>query len=251
MRSSDDPHRVTLAMSVATLLACCKHSEILPVQVRWQLNAYTNWNLALIALRVAMSIPEWDPFLCVNSIGILVGFRTAFAQGLDDNIRKKLNAMGGLRLSRRAFKIADFVVHTLPACALTALLIRQRRRIPFVATTYAMTLSSWFVFRQAGCLDASAVYVPHPWKRGWLAIVVSVALAPTMVHSAQARHKWRTLLCLLGMWIPYALTRLDPHLKRTYDFEKLLDDAAASRARSSTDALRRATSTGSLDARCR
>ena len=45
----------------------------------------------LIALRVVLGIKEWDQFLCVNSAGIFVGFRTAFAQGFDENIRCKLN----------------------------------------------------------------------------------------------------------------------------------------------------------------
>ena len=37
-----------------------------------------------------MKVYAWDPFLCVNSIGIWLGFRTAFTQGLDENLRKKI-----------------------------------------------------------------------------------------------------------------------------------------------------------------
>lgn len=225
LRAASDPHNVTLAMLVAGVLACCKDASI-PERVKWHLNAYTNWNLALIAIRYALSIHEWDPFLCVNSIGILMGFRTAFAQGLDDNIRRKLNGMGGRHIARHHFLMCDFLVHTLPAAYFATKMVHQRRRIPMVSITYAITLSTWFAFHQGGKLDASHVYVPHPWKRSWIAAVASMALTPAIVESAQASKKLKLAICILGVLLPYASTRLDPTLKRTYDFECLVHAVA-------------------------
>ena len=108
---------VTKAMIVVGALSCCKHVNIFPAHIKWQLNAYTNWNLFLIIVRYISSYRDWDPFLCVNSIGIYFGFRTAFTQGLDDNIRIKLKSLG-LRLSRAEFLCGDFCVHTLPMLSL-------------------------------------------------------------------------------------------------------------------------------------
>ena len=51
--------------------------------LRLQLRTYTIWNLTFCALRVALKQKQWDPFLLLNSIGIVNGFRTAFCQGID------------------------------------------------------------------------------------------------------------------------------------------------------------------------
>lgn len=104
---------VTKAMIVVGALSCCKHINIFPEHIKWQLNAYTNWNLFLIIVRYILSYRDWDPFLCVNSIGIFFAFKTAFTQGLDDNIRKKLKGLG-LKLTRSEFYSAIFVfIHFL------------------------------------------------------------------------------------------------------------------------------------------
>lgn len=213
-----DAHNVTGAMVIAGLLACCKDVRILPERIKWQLNAYTNWNLSLILARYVLDLQEWDGFLCVNSIGIFVGFRTAFAQGLDDNIRKKLTCMG-LPLTRLQFKCADILVHTIPAIATTYNIVKRKRNIPFVTVTYAITLSTWFVFRQVGKLDASEMYVPHPWKRGWLGAFVGMALTPSFVNALHGRNTKKLLVCLLGFLLPYLSTKMDLALKNTYDFE--------------------------------
>ena len=69
------------------------------------------------AALLAAQQQQWDPFLLVNSIGILLGFRTAFCQGLDDNMRKKIAGLG-LPLPRWLFKILDHICHTVPPAVL-------------------------------------------------------------------------------------------------------------------------------------
>ena len=85
-----DRYNITLGVLAAFALAGCKD---LPPRwthrfVRWSLNAYTNWNLAFVLLRYALGQTQWDPFLLTNSVGIFLGFRTAFVQGIDENMRR-------------------------------------------------------------------------------------------------------------------------------------------------------------------
>lgn len=223
MKISGDNGCVTPAMLVACSLACFKHIGILPDHLKWQLNAYTNWNLTMIALRYILSIHQWDPFLCVNSVGILIGFRTAFAQGLDDNIRKKLKNMG-LEMSKLQFRLADLLVHVLPAVLFCKIMISQKRRIPCVTVTYALTLSSWFVFRQVGKLDASDIYVPHPWKRGWIGAVIGMILTPSFIHNAHTKNIRGLLTNLILMVLPICSTEFDSSLKGKYNFAFLLSN---------------------------
>lgn len=214
----DDKHGVTLAMIIATILVGSKHIRVLPEHIKWQLNAYTNWNLTMLLVRWLLNIKEWDPFLCVNSVGIWLGFRTSFTNGLDDNIRNKLTMMG-LELTRKQFVTADFIVHTLPAIITTWILVKQKRSIPSVSLTYALTLSTWFVFSQVGKLDASDIYVPHPWKRGWVSVIMGMLMAPQLVDSLQHRKKVKLLFVILSMLLPYLSTRLDTELENKYKFE--------------------------------
>ena len=216
--NSRDADNVTGAMIIACALATCKNMHFLPQHVKWQLNAYTNWNIIFLLVRGILSIQEWDPFLCVNSIGIFAGFRAAFCQGLDDNIRKKMVGMG-LPLSRTHFVIGDHVTHTLPACFMFGLMVKHRRRVPLRTVTYAITLMSWFAFRQCGSLDTSSVYVPHPWKRSWFAAVVSMLATPALLDSIQKRTRGKTVVCILLMLLPYMFCRLDPSVRKTYEFE--------------------------------
>ena len=220
-RVEGDNHGVTAAMIVASSLACCKHIGLLPKEIKWQLGAYTNWNLTMIVIRYLLSFKEWDPFLCVNSIGILFGFKTAFCQGLDENIRKKLNSMNfkHCKLSRMQFVLADLFVHTVPAIVTTTYVIHNKIKIPSITVTYALTLSSWFAFSQAGNLDVSQIYVPHPWKRAWLAAVISMILTPKMIFYAQTKQFKKFLCVILGMTIPLLTTKLDPNLQKKYNFE--------------------------------
>ena len=41
--------------------------------------------LGVHRIRYAMNQRQWEPFLLVNSLGIVSGFRTAFSQGLDEH----------------------------------------------------------------------------------------------------------------------------------------------------------------------
>ena len=219
---NDDRHTITIAMSVASILAMCKHAHFFPRAIHWQLNAYTNWNLSLLLIRYLFSIHEWDAFLCVNSVGILVGFRTAFVQGLDDNIRQKLSDLN-FSLTRKQFVIGDLMVHTLPAIMTIYSMVRQKRKVPPVAVTYAITLASWFAFRQSGTLDASKIYVPHPWKRSWIAAAVAMMITPRLVNSLQ-KHKYsHSLFYIFPVILCYASTRLDTNLRKKYHFEFLLE----------------------------
>ena len=45
-----DRYNLTLGISAAFALACTKDQPNLPPFLRWQLNAYTNWNLSFIAI---------------------------------------------------------------------------------------------------------------------------------------------------------------------------------------------------------
>ena len=90
MKTFDKIDDVTKAMMIIYMLALCKNLKAndLPKHIIWQLNAYTNWNLILIVCRYLYSLDSLDPFLFVNSLGILTAFKTGFCQGLDQNIRK-------------------------------------------------------------------------------------------------------------------------------------------------------------------
>ena len=226
MKIKDDPHGVTLGMLVTSCMASANNLSSIPASLKWHLNTYTNWNLALMMMRILFSLREWDPFLCVNSVGIWLAFRTAFTQGLDDNIRHKMSSMG-LQLNRIQFILGDMLAHTLPAFVTTSLLILQRRRIPSVTVTYAITLSSWFAFCQGGKLDASAVYVPYPWKRGWLAAMIGMIAAPHLVDAIQDRKKGKLLMTILTMLSIYLSTRLDSSLSKKYNFEYILSKTAS------------------------
>ena len=126
-----DRYNLTLGCIFAFVFASLKDQKLIDLHpfVKWSMNAYTNWNLAFIALRVLLRQSQWDPFLLTNSIGILLGFRTAFCQGLDDNMRKKIKKLG-FPLPRKVFVMADHLCHTMPPIALLAALVHRRQRVP-------------------------------------------------------------------------------------------------------------------------
>ena len=68
---------------------------------------------------------------------------------------------------------------------LAAALVRRGQFVPRMNSVYALILSTWFAFRQSAQLDASDVYVPHPWQRAWLGasqlreLVAELASAPS------------------------------------------------------------------------
>jgi len=124
-----DKYNLTLGVAAAFLLATAKDQPTLPPFWRWQLNAYTNWNLTFIMLRVIAGQSQWDPFLLTNSLGVWLGFRTAFCQGLDENMRKKIAGLG-LELPRPVFIAADHLVHTAPPLVLLAVCVLRKQRVP-------------------------------------------------------------------------------------------------------------------------
>lgn len=217
-------HKLFVALLIVSILATCKNIKFLPPHVVWQLNAYTNWNLILLCTRILFRIPEWDQFLCVNSMGIWFAFKTAFCQGLDDNIRKKLKSLN-FEMSPEQFGIANCVVHTLPMIGTSAHLIKRKTRISSVNVSYALILATWFAFRQNGKLDASENYVPHPWKMSWVSGVLSMMLCPQVIN-AVVDKKWKKLLMLaLILHIPYCIVNKNPKIKNLYDFEFLIQES--------------------------
>ena len=153
-----DKFNLTLGVLGCIGLASCKDAKSLHPFVRWSCNAYTNWNLAFILLGTLTGQKQWEPFLLVNSVGIFLGFRTAFCQGLDENMRKKVRDLG-LDLTRARFLFADHMCHTAPVIALLYALVKRKQRIHPMNSIYAIILSTWFSFRQSAQLDASDLYV--------------------------------------------------------------------------------------------
>ena len=219
-----DRHNFALGVLAAFGLAALKNlsEEKLerlgaPPFFKWNLNAYTTWNLAFLGLRILLQQQQWDPFLLVNSVGIFLGFRTAFAQGLDENMRKKIKGLG-FELSRFEFVAADHLLHTLPPAVLLASLVRRRQRCHPMNSVHCLVLFSWFAFRQTAQIDIQSVYMPHPFYRGLLAIVVGAFASPPLVDALIDRSKGRVLLCALAMLVPYLTTKLDPDLWKKYNF---------------------------------
>ena len=197
-----------------------KENAALHPLLRWQLSTFTIWNHAFILVRLLLDQKQWDPFLVVNSVAIFVCFRTGFAQGLDDNLRKKFGVFG-VQLTRRQFLALDHVAHTLPAALLVAACVRRGLRVHPLNSVYALGLATWFSFRQGASLDASAIYVPHPWKRLWLAGTVSMVLTPSLVNALVARrHGRRPARRDAAAALPH--DELDPDLKKKYAFEYAL-----------------------------
>jgi len=218
-----DQSNLSLGLVATFFLASCRHlPKRVPLQVRWQLNAYTNWNLTFLAIRYALRQRQWEPFLLVNSVSIVSAFRTAFAQGLDENMRKKL-AVLGLRVPRRLFVILDHLVHTGPVVVLLLSILTRKQRVHPMNSVYVLMLYTWFSFRQAdGQLDVSNVYVPHPWKRAWAGVLSALVLTPKLVDALNARKVGPTALYAAGLLAPWLASKLDPELKRMYNFECML-----------------------------
>ena len=219
-----DRYNLTLGVLAAFVLGTTKDLKWLPDFARWQLNAYTNWNLVFILLGKLTNQKQWEPFLLVNSVGISLGFRTAFCQGLDDNMRKKIKGLG-LDLPRNAFIAADHLCHTIPPAMLLASLLSRGQRVHPMNSVYALVLATWFSFRQNAQLDASDVYVPHPWKRAWTAICVGVLMTPRLVSALISRQHARSALYALVMLAPWLSAKLDPDLRKKYNFECRLSEA--------------------------
>ena len=214
----NDKDGVSYAMFLAFSLAFMKDIQQVPPIVQNQIKAYTNWNLFMLLFRNLFSLKQWDPFLCVNSMSILLSFKTAFANGLEENLRDKMK-IHGLQLTKLQFILGDLLVHHLPAAFFLYNIIRYKRTIPQVSTTYALTLSTWFAYCQVGNLNGSDLYVPHPWKRAWFSFFVTSLLTPKLTQYIIQKDKYKTILCILGLILPLTLSRLDSKMKDKYNFE--------------------------------
>lgn len=73
--------------------------------------------------------------------------------------------------------------------------------------------SQWFSFRQNSQLDASDLYVPHPWKRAWAGIGCGVVFTPPLVDALIKRRHGRAAACALAMAVPWLMAKLDPELR--------------------------------------
>ena len=219
-----DKYNITLGVLGAIALASAKDTKFLHPFIKWSCNAYTNWNLAFIGLGALTGQQQWQPFLLVNSVGIFLGFRTAFCQGLDENMRKKVRDLG-LDLTRARFLFADHMCHTVPCILLLRALLKRKQRIHAMNSIYAIILSTWFSFRQSAQLDASDLYVPHPWKRAWAAIFCGVTFTPPLVDALIRRKNGKAALCVLALAMPWLLAKLDPELRSKYNFECKLSEA--------------------------
>ena len=231
-----DPFNAALGLCAAFTLASAKSltdDVRVPKVVSWGFCAYTNWNLTFIALRLALNQQQWDPFLLCNSMGVCLGFRTAMAQGLSDNMRRKI-AQLGVPLERWQFDLADHVSHTLPVLLLLRALVRRRQRVPALTAIYAFVLASWFAFRQQAKLDSSGIYVPHPWRRAWAGIATGMAVAPRLVDALIAERHARSAAWASVLLVPWLSAYLDPDLRSKYDWEfalSKLPEAAKDAAR--------------------
>tara|TARA_B110001452_G_scaffold109718_1_gene91030 strand:+ start:1642 stop:2508 length:867 start_codon:yes stop_codon:yes gene_type:complete len=220
-----DQFNFALGCLAAFVLGACKEIRGLPPFLKLQLRTYTIWNLTFCALRVALKQRQWDPFLLLNSIGIVNGFRTAFCQGIDENMRRKLEsqlAMSGLPFPRWQFLLSDHLVHTVPPVLLLSSVIRRKQRVHPINAVYCMAISTWFAFRQGAQLDSSDIYVPHPWKRAWLAIFTSMLCTPPLVNGIIEKDRRKVLLSLALLLAPYLSARLDPNLRQKYNFEAII-----------------------------
>ena len=97
-------------------------------------------------MRVLLRQQQWEPFLLVNSVSIATAFRTAFAHGLDENMRKKFRELG-LDVPRPLFVAMDHLVHTAPPIMLLASILKRKERIHPMNSIYVLILYTWFSFR--------------------------------------------------------------------------------------------------------
>eukprot|EP00929_Paragymnodinium_shiwhaense_P037919 TRINITY_DN20114_c0_g1_i1.p1 TRINITY_DN20114_c0_g1~~TRINITY_DN20114_c0_g1_i1.p1 ORF type:complete len:268 (-),score=37.91 TRINITY_DN20114_c0_g1_i1:769-1572(-) len=219
-----DRYNLSLGVLVAFVLASLKDAQFVPAFIRWNIGAYTNWNLILITVRAFLKQEQWDPFLCVNSMGVFLGFRTAMAQGLDENMRKKLEKMLPIPFPRWQFLISDHIVHTLPPIYFVAALVKRGQRVSLMNSLYAATLATWFSFRQQAKLDSSGIYVPHPWRRAWFAIFTAMGVTPFLVEGLIKRSARSVVACVLALMVPWLTSVCDPNLKKTYTLDFMLAD---------------------------
>mmetsp|Transcript_104672 Transcript_104672/g.207934 ORF Transcript_104672/g.207934 Transcript_104672/m.207934 type:complete len:273 (+) Transcript_104672:64-882(+) len=223
-----DPFNLTLGGLLMACLAAAKHIPGLPRHVHFNLNTFTVWNLIFLATRVLLRQRQWDPFLLCNSMGVLCGFRTAMVHGIDENFRDKLRSLGAPLVQRRSiFFLCDQFMHTLPALILLVRQVQSRKSVPGGASAAAIMFGTWFSFRQGGKLDSQDIYVPHPWRAAWLAIVFSASATPSLVDALIKDKRVSVIGYSFIMIIPWIVSRLNRGLKKRCDFEYALQKANA------------------------
>lgn len=215
-----EQRQLCIAMCLALSLVNLKETPLYH-KYKHYLSAYTNWNLIFLSYRYIFSMQSWDPFLCINSVGIFVGFHTAFANGLDKNLWNKLR-YEGLQLTNFQMSIGDHIVHTLPALLTTAKLLSNSTKIPFITILYTLTFGSLFSYSQCGKLDSSESYVPHPWKRAWLSILLSMIMTQKAVNHCVDKKYSKAILSATPLALPYILSKFDKKMKKKYTFEYLV-----------------------------
>lgn len=212
--------QLSIAMILALVLVNAKETNIY-FKCKPLLSAYTNWNLLFIIYRYMFSMESWDPFLCLNSVGIFVGFHTAFANGLSNNLWSKLR-YDGMNFSNTQMIIGDHIVHTLPAILTTTHMIISKRKIQSITLLYTLMFGSLFSYSQCGKLDSSESYVPHPWKRAWLSILLSMIMTQKAVNYCVDKKYRKAILSATPIALPYILSKFDKKMRKKYTFEYLL-----------------------------
>lgn len=212
--------QLSIGMLLALILTNVKETSVYN-KYKPIFGAYTNWNLIFIFYRYLFNMDAWDQFLCINSVGICVGFRTAFANGLSHNLWSKLRN-DGINLSNMQMCVGDHIVHTLPAVIMTLKVLNSGVKIPTVTILYTLIFGSLFAYSQNGKLDSSESYVPHPWKRTWISIITSMLFTQKAVNYAQDKKYGKAIISASGLMLPYTVSKFDKSMKRTYTFEYLI-----------------------------
>lgn len=213
--------QLTTAIILALSLANIKEMP-LSKNVKRTCNAYTNWNIFFILYRYICNMKEWDSFLCLNSVGIFIGFHTAFTNGLERNLFHKLRTHDGFKFSNAQMRMGDHLIHTFPAILTTWNIIYSGKKIPFITVMYTLTFGTLFAYSQCGKLDASASYVPHAWKRAWLSMLIALFSTQQSVNFCQDEQYGKSIVSAIPMFLPYLYSRFDKKMKQKYTFEYIL-----------------------------
>merc|ERR1719223_2178012 len=75
---------------------------------------------------------------------------------------------------------------------------------------------TWFSFRQGAKLDAQDIYVPHPWRAAWLAIVLSASATPPLVDALIQDNRVSAIWYSFIMGIPWIVSRLNSALQKAH-----------------------------------
>ena len=88
--------------------------------------------------------------------------------------------------------------------------------------TYAITLATWFAFRQAGILDASSVYVPSSLETQLDCRSNCYDVESMLVDASIDGKRTKLIGSLFCMSIPYFCTRMDKTVYDKYNLEFMI-----------------------------